>query len=171
MPYIIDETVHIDAPIGLVWDVLQDPALRPCWDARVRSAGALGPGPLGRGARIEVALELGPLPVRAVMEYVTWKPPFRSSVRTVGHDPLGTRTTGSWRLREAPEGGTEWTTRLAIVSRRPLVGRLVERALGRWFGQLTVESQRNLKHFVETYRVRLERRSGLTPARGVARIA
>ncbi|KAA9333200.1 SRPBCC family protein [Hymenobacter busanensis] len=150
MPYRIEHSVTVDAPIEFVWDIIQNPDLRTSWDARVTSARFLDPAaPFGKGKQMEVVIDLGAFPIVSQLEYLSWKPPYRSSMRTINRDAFRSATTGSWQLAEEHSGRTTWTTKLVFSAALPLVGPFIERWFGGYFDKLTKQSQQQFKTFVE----------------------
>ena len=150
MAYRIEHQVTIAAPIDVVWRLVQDPALRTRWDARVCGARLLEPAtPIARGSAFEVTMRMG-LPMRFQMEYLTWKPPFKSSVRSTSRDLFRSSTTGSWQFSSDPVSGhTTWTTIIVFSAALPGLGRFVEQRFGRFFDHLTQLSQQQFKAFAE----------------------
>jgi uncharacterized protein YndB with AHSA1/START domain len=151
MTYRIEHRVTIAAPIDVVWRLAQSMALRPRWDARVRCARFLNQdAPTERGRRFEVIMDLGGLPLRSAMEFLSWKPPYRCAVRSVGRDVLRSSTTGSWQFTTDPiTGHTTWLTTIVFGAALPVLGPWVEQRFGRFFDRLTQLSQQQFKTFVE----------------------
>lgn len=147
MTYKIESSVRIQSTPEHVWAVIQDPARRLEWDARITANEVLTPGPIGKGTRTRVTYDFFGTPSAIEIEMVSWNPPARSGVK--GHF-VGTADTigGSWNFAPDGAGGTVWTTRLVITCAGPL-GRLKELIFGPMTARLTKVSQANLKRLLE----------------------
>lgn len=156
MSYRIEEQVRIDAPRQLVWDIIQNPARRIEWDARVVSAEFLSPPPCGKGSIIRVTVKMFGMEFPAVMEYVNWAPPGRSAVRTVDGYGNTSDAAGSWRFDDNPDGSTTFSTTIMLSKKGKIFGRIFEQVMGSAFERLTRQSLQNLKKLVEAeYRVQV----------------
>lgn len=147
MSYRIESSVSIEAPPELVWAVIQDPARRLEWDARITAVEQLTPGPVGKGTRTRVTYSFFGAPSAIEIEMVSWQPPARSGVRGVFVGAPDT-IAGSWNFAANADGSTTWTTRL-VLSSAGRMGRLRELVFGPMTARLTRVSQANLKRLVE----------------------
>lgn len=147
MSYRIESSVSIQASPETVWAVIQDPARRLEWDARITAVEQLTPGPVGKGTRTRVSYSFFGVPSAIEIEMVSWQPPQRSGVKGVF---VGTPDTiaGSWNFAPDGRGATVWTTRLVLSGGGPL-GRLRELIFGPMTARLTRVSQDNLKRLIE----------------------
>jgi uncharacterized membrane protein len=147
MSYRFDASVTINAPVEVVWNVIQDVDRRVEWDARIQSVQLLTPRPVGKGARTLLHYRMYGMPMRMTIEMIQWQPPLRSAVKGV---IVGTRDTigGSWHFTPNPDGSTTWTTRLSLTSNSRFA-RWLEPIYGRATHKLTRISQQNFKRLVE----------------------
>jgi uncharacterized protein YndB with AHSA1/START domain len=148
MGYRIESSVSIKATPEQVWSVIQDPARRLEWDARITANEVLTPGAIGKGTRSRVTYSFFGMPSAIELEMVSWQPPRRSGVKGVF---VGTADTiaGSWNFEPDGTGATVFTTRLVLSSAGPF-GRLRELIFGSMTARLTKISQANLKRLVES---------------------
>lgn len=149
MAYKIEESVKINAPRQLVWDIAQNPERRTEWDARVVSAEILSQGPAGKGAIVQVTVKMYGMKFRTVMEYVSWSAPVRTGVK--GLDGYGnfSHVVGSWNFQEHDDGSMTFKTNITISMEKGLFAGIIERNLGRTFHKLTQQSLQNLKRLAE----------------------
>jgi hypothetical protein len=145
----IEKSVIINAPKEFVWDLLQDINRRLDWDARVTLARILSAGPVKRGSRIQINTRMYGITFPAIMEFISWNPPYRSAVKSVETDRGIESVVGSWKLEENDKGETIWTTTIVITPEPGLYGRLLSAVLSSSFEKLTVQSQKNFKALVE----------------------
>lgn len=147
MTYKIESSVSIQATPEHVWSVIQNPARRLEWDARITANEVLTPGPIGKGTRTRVTYSFYGVPSAIELEMVSWQPPIRSGVKGVF---VGTPDTiaGSWNFTPDGAGATVFTTRLVITCPGPF-GRLRELIFGPMTDRLTKISQANLKRLIE----------------------
>lgn len=147
MTYKIESSVSIEATPEQVWAVIQNPARRLEWDARIIANEVLTPGPIGKGTRSRVTYSFFGAPSAIEIEMVSWQPPLRSGVKCTFVGSADTLA-GSWNFTPDGAGATVWTTRLVLTCPGPL-GRLKELIFGSMTARLTTVSQANLKRLVE----------------------
>ena len=149
MAYKFEESVRINAPRELVWDIVQNASRRTEWDARVVSAEILTPGPLGKGSIGQVTVAMYGMKFRTVMEYVSWNRPVRTGVKGVdGYGNIGD-VVGSWNFQEHEDGSMTFKTTISISMGKGLLRGIMERNMGRTFHKLTQKSLQNLKRLAE----------------------
>jgi carbon monoxide dehydrogenase subunit G len=178
MTHRIECSVTIQAPPEVVWEIIQDFSHRTKWDERVVAASELTPPPKGKGTRFRIVY--GALGVRSwvEIEYVTWDPPRRSGVRTVGFSraSLFKSAAGSWHFHHNEDGSTTWTTKVSMSMRGGRLAPLFEKVfIGWYFTRLTIKSQENLKRLIEAEshlylnEERPQVRRVVAPGRGLSR--
>lgn len=167
MSHRIEKSVTVNASKEFVWDMLQDLSRRLEWDARVTSARAVTPGPIKRGSRSEIITRMYGMNFPAVLEYISWNPPYRSGVRTVETSKGIESVVGSWRLEENDKGQTTWTTTIVITPEQGLFGKFLSKMLAGSFEKLTMQSQRQFKTLVER-EYPAKKSLGEAPARAMA---
>jgi hypothetical protein len=86
----------VAAPAESVWDVLVDWPRHAEWVPFTRAEGGAG-----EGERIEAWTGIGPVGILDLMEITVWDPPYRVSVRHVGHPVRGE---GRFDLLDLPGG-------------------------------------------------------------------
>jgi hypothetical protein len=153
----IEHSIRIMAPREAVWDVIQNCARRPEWDARVVDVTLLTPPPQQRGSRVRLTYRWLLARSWLELEYIVWNPPERSAVRAERLSPgnLFSSLSGSWHFTDNGDGTTGWTTVLNVRLRGGLVAPLLERIFVRGsLARLTMRSQETLKRLVEAEYVR-----------------
>jgi acyl-CoA synthetase (AMP-forming)/AMP-acid ligase II/uncharacterized membrane protein len=104
----VEERIRIAAPKEAVWKLAGDPAAYPRFFSDLAWFQHAGGPQAGVGARYDLRVRLGATGVGGLIEVVEHDPPWElawTSVRGLYHR-------GRFRLRDAPEGGTEVTFRL-----------------------------------------------------------
>jgi uncharacterized protein YndB with AHSA1/START domain len=147
----IDCSITIQAPAQAVWDLIQTPARRTEWDARLTACTQQTSESLGKGARLRNAYRILGIPSWMELEFVSWQPPFRSGVRTVAvnRGSLVDSVGGSWRLDQHADGSTTWRTRIQVSVRGGILAPLVIRLFNGMFQRMTEQSLHNVKRIVE----------------------
>ena len=119
----VEQSIAIDAPREEIWELVSDPCLYPAFMHGVTRLERKGEEPeRGLGARYSVRLRVGSADVGGLVEIVEFDEPA---------DLAWTSVTGidqrlRWRLREADDGCTVVTLRLAYDAPGGLLGTLSE---------------------------------------------
>lgn len=132
----VSQLIH--APIGEVWDDIQQLENHAEWMADAESIEFIGDRRRGEGTIMRVSTRLGPLRTADVIRVVSWDPPHRIAVV---HEGL---VTGSGEFHLVPEAGNtrfSWEEELAFpwylggnlttLAARPLLRWVWRRNLGR----------------------------------------
>lgn len=146
MSYRIESSVTIQAPVELVWTIIQDASRRLEWDERITEVQVITPPPTTKGSKNTLRYRMFGMEMRGEIEYVTWVPPYKSAVKgKLSGDTIG----ASWHFVSNDDGSTTWTTKLMLKSEPGRFAWLREQVYGRVTERLTKRSQQNFKRLVE----------------------
>lgn len=144
-------SVHVPAPIDLVWATVSDPERALDFMSGVTRWEAAGERPRGLGARYRVLMHIGSAEIGGLVEVVEWAPPFELAWTSV----TGIDQRGRWRLRQASGGRTRVELRLAYgVAGSGLWGWLAERIAAPTVGAHARRSLEQLRRLVEHEQLR-----------------
>jgi uncharacterized protein YndB with AHSA1/START domain len=150
MAYKIARSINIKRSPEQVWRVIQDPARRIEWDARVKSCRQTSPGDLRLGSTFDMIYDLYGFKMPMTLEYISWQPFTQSAVRSTSAGLLRGSLAGTWLFVEELDGSTTWTTKISLRSESNYFAKLIEQTFGRYTGYLTAISQERLKRLVES---------------------
>jgi uncharacterized membrane protein len=141
----VERRIVVDADRGTVWKVLSDPDRYPSFLAHLQRWETLTDGPVRIGARYTVLWKVGSIPVGGIAEVVEL-----DKARDLAWINItGVTQRGRFRLRDAGQGRTTVTFRLAYNSEGGLLGLIADRVASRWVGRSLDESLKNLRRLVE----------------------
>jgi uncharacterized membrane protein len=140
----VQRRIVVNADRETVWKILSDPQRDPSLLPHLERWETLTEGPARMGARYTVLWKIGSIPVGGVTEVVEFDPPRDLAWINI----TGVTHRGRFRLRDAGEGRTLVTFRLAYSSEGGLLGLLADRVAARWVGRRLAESLENLQRLV-----------------------
>lgn len=141
----VERRIVVDADRETVWKVLSDPDRYPSFLAHLERWETLTEGPVRIGARYTVLWKVGSIPVGGIAEVVEL-----DKARDLAWINItGVTQRGRFRLRDAGQGRTTVTFRLAYNSEGGLLGLIADRVASRWVGRSLAESLKNLRRLVE----------------------
>lgn len=141
----VERRIVVDADRDTVWKVLSDPDRYPSFLAHLERWETLTEGPVRIGARYTVLWKVGSIPVGGIAEVVEL-----DKARDLAWINItGVTQRGRFRLRDAGQGRTTVTFRLAYNSEGGLLGLIADRVASRWVGRSLNESLKNLRRLVE----------------------
>lgn len=141
----VERRIVVDADRDTVWKVLSDPDRYPSFLAHLERWETLTEGPVRIGARYTVLWKVGSIPVGGIAEVVEL-----DRARDLAWINItGVTQRGRFRLRDAGQGRTTVTFRLAYNSEGGLLGLIADRVASRWVGRSLDESLKNLRRLVE----------------------
>lgn len=110
------EPIHCEVSVVLpalpefVWEVAQDPALRPNWDLRIARYEVLGPQ--AAGTQVRITFRVGFMRPVAMARFLRWSPPSQSALQVQqGTSRLVAAGAGSWTFRRGNNNDTILTSR------------------------------------------------------------
>ena len=142
----VERRIIVEADRDTVWKVLSDPNRYPSLLPHLERWETLTEGPARVGARYTVLWKIGSIPVGGVTEVVE----FDESRDLAWLSITGVTHRGRFRLRDAGQGRTLVTFRLAYTSEGGLLGLIADRVAARWVGRRLTESLKNLQRLVES---------------------
>jgi uncharacterized membrane protein len=142
----VERRIIAEADRDTVWKVLSDPNRYPSLLPHLERWETLTEGPARVGARYTVLWKIGSIPVGGVTEVVE----FDESRDLAWISITGVTHRGRFRLRDAGQGRTLVTFRLAYTSEGGLLGLIADRVAARWVGRRLTESLKNLQRLVES---------------------
>jgi len=139
----VTAATFVRCPPEAVWDLTQDYARRPSWDASVIEATVLRGEPL---PRVRVRCTGG---LRGVFRYVRFERPSRTSlVLEEVRSLLVQGGSGAWSY-EAEDGGTRWTQTNSVVLRAGWWPRMLVLPVRLSLGYATHRAMRKAKAMLE----------------------
>jgi len=124
----IDECIEINAPRRVVWDIVADAEQYPTFMSGVTRWDVKGDdGAMGKGARIDMRMQVGSAQVGSLIEVVE----FDECSELAWTSITGIEQRGRWRLREVGPGRTKVTLRLAYQAPGGLAGWLADHVAAR----------------------------------------
>ena len=147
----VGSSIHLAAPIELVWGVVSDPERMLDYMHGITRWERAGEQPMGLGARYRILFRVGSADVGGLIEIVEYAPPCDLAWTSI----TGVDQRGRWRLREARGGRTKVEFRLAYgVAGSGLSGWLAERVAAPIVGGHVRSSLDQLRRLVEHEQLR-----------------
>ena len=142
----VQRRIVVNADRDTLWKVLSDPDRYPTFLPHLERWETLTEGPVRVGARYTVLWKIGSIPVGGIAEVVEC-----DTARDLAWINItGVTQRGRFRLRDAGEGRTLVTFRLAYSSEGGLLGLVADRVAAFWVGRSLDESLKNLRRLVES---------------------
>ncbi|UXA17993.1 SRPBCC family protein [Mycobacterium sp. SMC-4] len=141
----LQRSVVIDADRDAVWKHVSDPGCYPEFMASLERWEIVTEGVLGVGSRYTVHWKVGSVPIGGVIEVVEFDP--ARDLAWVGLTGVSLR--GRFRLRDAGDGRTKVTFRLAYEAPGGLLGLIADRVAARQVAHIMKQTVDRLKELVE----------------------
>ncbi|WP_102144511.1 SRPBCC family protein [Mycobacterium hubeiense] len=135
----------IDADRDRVWKVVTDPDCYPEFISSLERWETITEGPMRIGSRYTVHWKIGSVPIGGVVEVVEFDP--SRDLAWIGITGVSQR--GRFRLREAGDGRTRLTFRLAYESAGSILGFIADRVAAREVGRNMDKTLTRLRNLVE----------------------
>lgn len=142
----LERRVIADVDRHLVWKHVSDPNCYPEFMASLERWETVTDGPVGVGSRYTVHWKVGSVPIGGVIELVEFDD--ERDLAWIGITGITLR--GRFRLRDAGNGRTKVTFRLAYEAPGGLLGLIADRVAARQVGAIMSETLRRLKVLVES---------------------
>ena len=146
---LVEESIQIDAPIELVYEVSQDYDVRYEWDPFPEKISVVSGSPQGLsvGTTVLVRSKLG---MEMLVEFIQVAPPFRAAIKMIQGPSLIEKFAGSWIFEPNGEGSTFARFRYSI-STRPAWLTLVGNAIATlYFSRTARRRLAGLKRYCES---------------------
>ena len=135
----------IDADRDTVWKVVSDPDCYPQFMASLERWERVTDGPAKKGARYTVHWKVGSVPIGGVIEVSEFDEP--RDLAWIGITGITLR--GRFRMRDAGDGRTKVSFRLAYEAPGGLLGLIADRVAASQVSRTMDETLRRLKDLVE----------------------
>ena len=142
----LERRVIADVDRHLVWKHVSDPNCYPEFMASLERWETVTDSPVGVGSRYTVHWKVGSVPIGGVIELVEFDD--ERDLAWIGITGITLR--GRFRLRDAGNGRTKVTFRLAYEAPGGLLGLIADRVAARQVGAIMSETLRRLKVLVES---------------------
>lgn len=141
----LQRSVVADVDRHVVWKHVSDPNCYPEFMTRLERWETVTDGPVGIGSRYTVHWKVGSVPIGGVIELSE----FDDSRDLAWIGITGITMRGRFRLRDAGEGRTKITFRLAYEAPGGLLGLIADRVAARQVGRIMDDTVRRLKDLCE----------------------
>jgi uncharacterized membrane protein len=141
----LSRSIVIDTEPHLVWKHIADPGCYPEFMASLERWETVTDTPVGVGARYTVHWKIGSVPIGGVIEVSQFDEP--RDLAWIGITGITLR--GRFRLRDAADGRTKVTFRLAYEAPGGLLGLIADRVAARQVSRTMGETLHRLKDLVE----------------------
>ncbi|OFJ53110.1 SRPBCC family protein [Mycolicibacterium grossiae] len=141
----LQRSVVADVDRHVVWKHVSDPNCYPEFMTRLERWETVTEGPVGIGSRYTVHWKVGSVPIGGVIELSE----FDDSRDLAWIGITGITMRGRFRLRDAGEGRTKITFRLAYEAPGGLLGLIADRVAARQVGRIMDDTVRRLKDLCE----------------------
>lgn len=141
----LSRSIVVDVEPHLVWKHISDPGCYPEFMASLERWEIVTDVPVGVGARYTVHWKIGSVPIGGVIEVSEFDEP--RDLAWIGITGITLR--GRFRMRDAGDGRTRVTFRLAYESPGGLLGLVADRVAARQVGHTMDETLRRLKDLVK----------------------
>ena len=135
----------IDADRGTVWKLVSNPDCYPEFMADLERWETLSDEPAAVGSRYTVHWKIGSVPIGGVIEVVEFDD--GRDLSWIGITGVSQR--GRFRLRDAGDGRTQVTFRLAYESAGNILGLIADRVAARQVGRTMTQTLENLRSLAE----------------------
>jgi uncharacterized protein YndB with AHSA1/START domain len=81
---LVEFDIVVDAPPGMVWEVISDPRNLPHWDRHIVRVDGVPPEGLGEGTRYSTEMRFMAFRTTVDGQVLEWDPPRRSKIRLTG---------------------------------------------------------------------------------------
>lgn len=142
----LSRSIVVDVEPHLVWKHISDPGCYPEFMASLERWERVTDVPVGVGARYTVHWKIGSVPIGGVIEVSEFDEP--RDLAWIGITGITLR--GRFRMRDAGDGRTKVTFRLAYESPGGLLGLVADRVAARQVTRTMDETLRRLKGLVES---------------------
>ncbi|TRW89044.1 SRPBCC family protein [Mycolicibacterium sp. 018/SC-01/001] len=141
----LSRSIIVDAEPHLVWKHISDPGCYPEFMANLERWEIVPDTPAGVGARYTVHWKVGSVPIGGVIEVSEFDEP--RDLAWIGITGITLR--GRFRMRDAGDGRTKITFRLAYEAPGGLLGLIADRVAASQVTRTMDETLRRLKDLVE----------------------
>ncbi len=141
----VEQRAVIDADRDTVWKFVSNPDCYPEFMASLERWETLVDGPAAVGSRYTVLWKVGSVPIGGVVEVVELDD--QRDLAWIGITGVSQR--GRFRLRDADDGKTKVTFRLAYESAGSILGLIADRVASRQVGRNMTETLKNLRSLAE----------------------
>jgi uncharacterized membrane protein len=142
----LNRSVIADVDRHVVWKHVSDPDSYPQFMPNLERWETLTDGPVGIGSRYTVHWKVGSVPIGGVVELSE----FDDSRDLAWIGITGVTMRGRFRLRDASDGHTRITFRLAYEAPGGLLGLIADRVAARQVGRIMSTTVKQLKSLVES---------------------
>ncbi|MCG7594366.1 SRPBCC family protein [Mycobacterium sp. PSTR-4-N] len=141
----LSRSIVVDVEPHLVWKHISDPGCYPEFMANLERWETVTDTPAGVGARYTVHWKVGSVPIGGVIEVSEFDEP--RDLAWIGITGITLR--GRFRMRDAGDGRTKVTFRLAYEAPGGLLGLIADRVAASQVSRTMDETLRRLKDLVE----------------------
>ncbi|MHA0289802.1 SRPBCC family protein [Mycobacterium sp. C3-094] len=141
----LSRSIVVDVEPHLVWKHISDPGCYPEFMANLERWETVTDAPAGVGARYTVHWKVGSVPIGGVIEVSEFDEP--RDLAWIGITGITLR--GRFRMRDAGDGRTKVTFRLAYEAPGGLLGLIADRVAASQVSRTMDETLRRLKDLVE----------------------
>ncbi|MEW5809249.1 MAG: SRPBCC family protein [Actinomycetota bacterium] len=141
----LSRSIVVDVEPHLVWKHVSDPGCYPEFMANLERWEIVTDTPAGAGARYTVHWKVGSVPIGGVIEVSEFDEP--RDLAWIGITGITLR--GRFRMRDAGDGRTKVTFRLAYEAPGGLLGLIADRVAASQVSRTMGETLRRLKDLVE----------------------
>lgn len=141
----LSRSVIVDVEPHLVWKHISDPGCYPEFMASLERWETVTDGPVGVGSRYTVHWKVGSVPIGGVIEVVEFDEP--RDLAWIGI--TGVTLRGRFRMRDAGDGRTKVTFRLAYEAPGGVLGLIADYVASRQVGRIMDRTVKQLKALVE----------------------
>lgn len=141
----VERRCVVDADRETVWKVVTDPNCYPEFISSLERWETISEGPMHIGSRYTVHWKIGSVPIGGVVEVIEFDP--ARDLAWIGITGVSQR--GRFRLRDAGDGRTRITFRLAYESAGTLLGYIADRVAARYVGRNMNVTLAKLRTLVE----------------------
>jgi uncharacterized membrane protein len=141
----VERRCLVDADRDAVWKVVSDPDCYPEFVSSLERWETITEGPMRVGSRYTVHWKIGSVPIGGVVEVVEFDQ--GRDLAWIGITGVSLR--GRFRLRDAEQGRTRVTFRLAYESAGGILGLIADRVAARQVGRNMTETLRRLRDLVK----------------------